>query len=70
MSDPELFLFFFNSWVLKFLRVAKGFRLGFRLALTNYGGANEAGASACRYIVFRCVGISESLMYCVLSCNN
>ena len=33
---------FLNSWVLKFLRVAKGFRL----ALTNYGGAMEQEASA------------------------
>ena len=33
---------FLNSWVLKFLRVAKGFRL----ALTNCGGAMEQKASA------------------------
>ena len=33
---------FLNSWVLKFLRVAKGFRL----ALTTIGGAMEQEASA------------------------
>ncbi len=43
----SLFLFFLNSWVLKFLRVAKGFRL----ALMNSGGDMEQEASACRYIV-------------------
>ena len=37
----SLFLFFLNSWVLEFLRVAKGFRL----ALTDCGGAMEQEAS-------------------------
>ena len=62
MSDPEFIFVFLNSWVLKFLRVAKGFRL----ALTNCGGAMEQEASELWiFIVFRCVGISEclSVMY-------
>ena len=50
IPDPcltrSLFLFFINSRVLKFLRVAKRFRL----ALTNSGGAMEQEASACRCI--------------------
>ena len=66
IPDPcltwSLFLFFINSRVPKFLRVAKGFRL----ALTNSGGAMEQVASALQiYMQFLCVGISES--YC-LSC--
>ena len=62
MSDPEFILFFLNSWVHKFLRVAKGFRL----ASTNSGGAMEQEASAFVDIVFRCNDIS--VLYCVLSC--
>ena len=45
---------FLNSWVLKFLRVAKGFRL----ALTNNGGAMEQEASA----------LDISIPLCVLCC--
>ena len=61
MSDPELFLFFYNSWVLKFLRVAKEIQVRIQVSLTNCGGAMEQEASAYSYIVFRCVGISECL---------
>ena len=62
MSDPSVYFCFINSWVLKFLRVAKGFRFSF----DEYsGGAMEQEASAFVDIVFRCVDICDSVLSCI-----
>ena len=55
-------MFFINSWLLKFLRVAKGFRLGLGLAL-------EQEASACRYMV-RVSAVYSVLMSCIVLDRN
>ena len=53
---------FINSWVLKFLRVAKGFRFSFD---EHSGGDLEQEASAFVDIVFRCVDICVRVLYCI-----